>query len=123
MTMAFMGRNRPILLKGDPSLTKVECLLKTITKTSEENNQWFLIEFQNVETEENLNWVEEIVEKGEEEELIMIHDQILTQTVRRHFCYSNGPPPKKEVDHYILTMVGQKLINVCSYEYGHLQKE
>lgn len=34
-----------------------------------------------------------------------------------------GLPPKRGVDHHIMTLLGQKPINVQSYEYGHVQKE
>lgn len=46
-SIAFMAGNRTIILKGDPFLTTAECSLKTITKTWENEDQGFLIEFQN----------------------------------------------------------------------------
>ncbi|KAA0042326.1 pleiotropic drug resistance protein 1-like [Cucumis melo var. makuwa] len=40
-----------VILKGDPSLTEVECSIKALAKTCDEDDQSFLIEFQNVEIE------------------------------------------------------------------------
>lgn len=39
MIMAFMANNTPIILRGDPSLTKAICSLKTLTKTWDEEDQ------------------------------------------------------------------------------------
>ena len=34
-----------------------------------------------------------------------------------------GLPPKRTIDHRILTLSGQKSINVRPYKYSHVQKE
>lgn len=39
------------------------------------------------------------------------------------FATPKGLPPNREVDHCILTMVGQKLINVQPYEYARASLE
>ena len=49
LTMTFWTKGRRIILKGDPSLTKLECSLKTLEKTWQSGDQGFLLEFQNYE--------------------------------------------------------------------------
>lgn len=66
-----MAGNHPVILRGDPSLPKVECLLKTITKTWDVDDQGFL-EFQNVEIDKIKESEEEVEEKGNEEDLPMM---------------------------------------------------
>ncbi|KAA0054184.1 retrotransposon protein [Cucumis melo var. makuwa] len=63
MTMAGTSQ---VILKGDPSLTKAECSLKTISKTWEEEDQGFLIEFQKIEIEVDSGVESEKEEEGEE---------------------------------------------------------
>lgn len=74
MTMTFMAENSQVILKGDPSLAKTECSLKTINKTWEVEDQGFLLEFQNMEIEEGNQDGSDGEEKGEEYELPMIRE-------------------------------------------------
>ena len=46
-----MRGKKPIVIKGDPMLTTARCSLETPTKTWEEDDQGFWIEFQNLEIE------------------------------------------------------------------------
>ena len=51
--MTFRRGKKQIILKGDPSLIRAECSLKTIEKTWEEDDQGFLLEMQSYEAEED----------------------------------------------------------------------
>lgn len=53
MTMMFTKGDHKVTSKGNPSLTKAEVSLKMLTKTWEQNDQGFLIEFQNLLMEES----------------------------------------------------------------------
>ena len=76
----------------DLLLTKVEWSLKTLSKTWKEENQGFLIEFQNIEIETNIKAEREADEKGEEEDLPMI--QFLLKLYETIFELSKGLPSK-----------------------------
>lgn len=52
LTMTFAAGNEQVTLKGDPSLTRAEVSLKVMTITWEAEDQDFMIEFQNLEMEE-----------------------------------------------------------------------
>ena len=72
MTMTFMAGTTQVILKGDPSITKTECSLKTISKTWEIEDQGFLMEFQKIEIEENNEEDSEREEEGDKANLPMI---------------------------------------------------
>ncbi|KAA0050224.1 uncharacterized protein E5676_scaffold180G00700 [Cucumis melo var. makuwa] len=63
---SILGRRKKVILKGDLSLIRAECSLKTIEKTWKEEDQGFLIEWQNymVETEGGTRKSRVSVEKG-----------------------------------------------------------
>ena len=60
-------------------------------------------------------------EKGGEEDLPMI--PALLKLYMDIFEEPKGLPPKRAIDHRILTMEGQKPIHVRPYKYGYVQKE
>ncbi|KAA0033896.1 retrotransposon protein [Cucumis melo var. makuwa] len=121
MMMVFMAGTTHVVLKGDPSLTKAECSLITIFKTWEEEDHGFLLEFQGVEIKVDTEDESEKEEEGEESKLPMIRN-LLTR-YRSIFETPKGLPPKRTVDHRIVTLDGQKPINVRPYKYGYIQKE
>ncbi|KAL4037971.1 hypothetical protein IC575_001574 [Cucumis melo] len=121
MKMVFMAGTTQVVLKGDPSLTKIECSLKTISKTWEEEDQGFLLEFQGVEINIDTEDENEKEEEGEESKLPMVRN-LLTR-YRSIFETPKGLPPKRAVDHRIVTLERQKPINVRPYKYGYIQKE
>lgn len=117
LTMSFVMDNKQITLKGDPSLTKLEVSLKTMSKTWEAEDQRFLIEFQNLEIEGD----EEVGQGGTkiEREPLPVMIQTLLGRNRDVFEIPKKLPPKREIDHKIVTMEGQPLVNVRPYKYGH----
>ncbi|KAL0541380.1 hypothetical protein IC582_021422 [Cucumis melo] len=121
MTMVFMARMTQVVLEGDPSLTKAECSLTTISETWEEEDQGFLLEFQNVEMNIDTEEESEKEEEGEESKLRMINN--LLKRYRSIFEMPKRLPQKRVVDHRILIVDGQKPINVHPYKYGYIQKE
>ncbi|KAA0063771.1 peroxidase 64 [Cucumis melo var. makuwa] len=123
LTMTFWDKGKQIVLKGDPSLIKVECALKTIEKTWEDDDQGFLLEWTNFETTtENKDGYEKNQQvRGDEADIPMI--KFLLQQYADIFEAPKTLPPKREIDHRILTMPGQRPINVRPYKYGHVQKE
>ncbi|KAA0056274.1 transposon Tf2-1 polyprotein isoform X1 [Cucumis melo var. makuwa] len=72
LTMVFRVGEKKVKLKGDPSLLKAECSLKTLEKMWESEDQGFLLEWRNYETDNEDEHEEEQCLKGEEEELPMI---------------------------------------------------
>lgn len=106
--MTFMAGEQPIILQGDPSLTKVEGSLKTITKTWDLEDQDFLIEFHNLEIEGATTMDNEVEEKEDEEDLPMI--KTLSRQYDKFFSTPKGLPPKRVIDHHILKIEGQKSI-------------
>ncbi|KAA0032689.1 peroxidase 64 [Cucumis melo var. makuwa] len=121
MTMVFMAGTTRVMLKGDPSLTKVECSLKTISKTWEEEDHGFLLEFQKVEIEVDTEAESEKEVEGEESKLPMIRS--LLERYRGMFEAPKGLHPKRVVDHQIVIVDRQKPINVQPYKYGYIHKE
>ncbi|KAL0554692.1 hypothetical protein IC582_008619 [Cucumis melo] len=123
LTMTFWDKGKQIVLKGDPSLIKAECLLKTIEKTWEDDDQRFLLEWTNFEImAENKNGCGKNQQmRGDKADIPMI--KFLLQQYADIFEAPKTLPPKREIDHRILTMLEQRPINVRPYKYGHVQKE
>ena len=70
--MTFWVGEKQIILKGDPSLIKVECSLKTLEKTWKKEDQGFLLKLQHYEIEVEDDYEKEQGIKGDEEDLPMI---------------------------------------------------
>ncbi|KAL0539616.1 hypothetical protein IC582_023832 [Cucumis melo] len=121
LTMIFWNEGRQIVLKGDPSLVKVECSLKTLEKTWQDDDQGFLLEWTNMEMSAEEDYETDKEMKGDETDIPMI--RFLLQQYADIFATPKGLPPKREIDHRILTMPDQRPINVRPYKYGHVQKE
>lgn len=121
LTMSFAMDNREITLMGDPSLTKLEVSLKTMSKTWEAKDQGFLIEFQNLEIEGD----EGIINGGDEieREPLPVMIQTLLERNRDMFEIPKKLSPKRETDHTIVTIESQPPVNVRPYKYGHSQKD
>ena len=96
MTMTIRIGKSKIILKGDPTLEKTECSLKTITKTWEVEDQGFLLDFKNLEIEERTPYDSEIEEKGDESKLPMIRE--LLKRNKEIFELPIELPPKRAVD-------------------------
>ncbi|TYK14439.1 uncharacterized protein E5676_scaffold186G00980 [Cucumis melo var. makuwa] len=121
LTMIFWNEGRQIVLKGDPSLIKAECSLKTLEKTWQDDDQGFLLEWTNMEMSAEEDYETDKEMKGDETDIPMI--RFLLQQYADIFATPKGLPPKREIDHRILTMPDQRPINVRPYKYGHVQKE
>lgn len=77
-----------------------------------------MLELHNFEIEEEPKNEEELEEKWEEEELPMV--QFLLKRYEDIFAPSIGLPPKRGVDHCILTLPRHKPINVRPYKYRRI---
>ncbi|TYK07734.1 peroxidase 64 [Cucumis melo var. makuwa] len=121
MTMTFMAGKTQVILKGDQSLTKAECSLKTISKTWEREDWGLLLEVENVKIDEDNEEESEREEEGEKSNLPMIPN--LLKRFRGLFEMPKELPPRRAVDNRILTVDEQKPINVRPYKYGYIQKE
>ena len=95
--------------------------MKTIEKTWKVEDQGFLIEWQNHMIETKGEYKEEKGPRGEREEWPMI--KFLLNQYADVFEDPKGLPPKRTIDHCILTVPEQKPINIRPYKYGHVQKE
>ncbi|KAL0540077.1 hypothetical protein IC582_024306 [Cucumis melo] len=121
LTMVFWKEGNKVVLKGDPALIRAECSQKTLEKTWDDEDQGFLIDWQNYETENESKESKTQSQHGDEEELPMI--QFLLNQYFDLFDIPKTLPPKRAVDHRIFTLPEQKPINVRPYKYGHNQKE
>ncbi|TYK23312.1 peroxidase 64 [Cucumis melo var. makuwa] len=121
LTMTFWVRERQMVLKGDPTLIKAEYSFKTLEKTWKEEDQGFLVEMQFCEVESEEAYDEEVQIKGDEKYLSMI--KALLERYSDIFEMPRKLPPKRSIDHHILTLPEQKPINIRPYKYGHAQKE
>ena len=97
LIMKFWVGTRQLTLKGDPSLVRSECSFRTIEKTWEKEDQCFLLELQNYDTEMNEDMGENQEIKGDEEDTPML--RFLLQQYVDIFEDPKGLPPKREVDH------------------------
>ena len=68
--MTFMHHDRKVIIKGDPSLTKIRVSLKTMMKTWEDSNQGFLVECRTME------WDVSLVEGGALEEVLTMEESM-----------------------------------------------
>ncbi|KAL4035489.1 hypothetical protein IC575_004182 [Cucumis melo] len=121
LTMVFWKEGNKVVLKGDPALVRAECSLKTLEKTWEAEDQGFLLDWQRYEVENEDADSKNTSQTGDEEGLPMI--QYLLHQYSDVFNSPTTLPPKRIIDHRILTLPGQKPINVRPYKYGHQQKE
>ncbi|TYK15071.1 Ty3/gypsy retrotransposon protein [Cucumis melo var. makuwa] len=121
LTMVFWKEGNKVVLKGDPALIRAECSLKTLEKTWEAEDQGFLLDWQRYEIENEDADCKNTSHTGDEEGLPMI--QFLLHQYSDVFESPTTLPPKRSIDHRILTLPGQKPINVRPYKYGHQQKE
>ncbi|TYK02434.1 retrotransposon protein [Cucumis melo var. makuwa] len=92
LTMSFWNEGRQIILKGDPSLIKTECSLRTLEKTWQEDDQGFLLEWSNMEVEAEEVYKTDKEGKGDEADIPI---SILITTVRRYLHDPERPPSKK----------------------------
>ncbi|TYK30161.1 retrotransposon protein [Cucumis melo var. makuwa] len=121
LTMTFWVGERQMVLKGDPTVIKAECSLKTLGKTWEEEVQGFLVKMQFYEVETEEDYDEEIQIKGDKEDLPMI--KALLERYSDIIEMPRELPPKRSINHHILTLPEQKPINVRPYKYSMLRKK
>ncbi|KAL4023262.1 hypothetical protein IC575_017013 [Cucumis melo] len=72
LTMIFWNGGKQIVLKGDLSLIKVECSLKTLAKTWQDDDQGFLLEWTNMEISAEEDYETDKEMKGDEADIPMI---------------------------------------------------
>ena len=100
---------------------EAKCSLKALEKTWGEEDQGFLTGFQHYEIEVEDEYKEEPRMKGDEENLPMIKS--LLRQYGDIFEAPKGLPPKRVIDHRILTIPEQRPMKVRPYKYGYVQKE
>lgn len=116
LTMTFKAGGMRVVLKGDPSLTKAEVSLKPLARSSDIQDQGFLVEFRAI--------TGYLIESSDSIPPVAIPrsiDKLLTE-YRSVFQIPEGLPPKREVDHRILLNKGQPPVNVRLYRYLRVQK-
>lgn len=120
LTITFKLGEKKVIIKGDPSLTRVEISLKMLTKSWNESDQGFLVELKDL----NLNEQRDEEDSGEEvsvESLPIGVKHILSE-------YKNvleplvGLHPKRAVDNQIVMKESHSPVNLRPYKYVHAQK-
>ncbi|TYJ97218.1 putative RNA polymerase II transcription factor B subunit 1-1 isoform X2 [Cucumis melo var. makuwa] len=102
-------------------LDNVDLVLGMQWLNSTEEDQGFLVEMQFGEVETEEDYEEEAQVKGDEEDFPMI--KVLLEKYNDIFEIPRELPPKRSIDHHILTLPEQKPINMRPYKYGHTRKE
>lgn len=114
LTMTFNLGDRMVTLRGDPSLTKMEVSLKVLTKTWSDSDQGFLVEFRDLNINEQKD--EEDSESEDDEDLLSSRVKRLLSENECVFQLLEGLPPKRVVDHCIVLKEGQPPVNVRPYQ-------
>ncbi|KAL0545922.1 hypothetical protein IC582_015819 [Cucumis melo] len=118
LTMTFVVGDTKVILKGDPSLTRMEISLKVLVKTWQPDDQGFLVNFRAMG-----------IPKADRE--LVVTDAVedyqsefaqLQQEFSDVFEMPDGLPPIRRIDHRIQLKEGTDPINVRPYRYPHAQK-
>ncbi|KAL0541011.1 hypothetical protein IC582_021038 [Cucumis melo] len=116
--MTFMVGDTKVILKEDPSLTRMEVSLKMLVKQWHLEDQGFLINFRTMGISKTDR---QLIIKESVEELRPKFEQLELQFIDI-FNMPAELPPMRQVDHRIQLKEGTDPINVRSYRYPHAQK-
>ena len=116
--MTFIVGDTNVILKGDPSLTKMEISLKVLVKTWQLDDQGFLVDFRAMGIPK-ADWMLVATESMEE---IQPEIEQLQNEFEDVFVMPNRLPPMRQIDHKIQLKEGTNPINVRPYRYPHAQK-
>ncbi|KAL0548488.1 hypothetical protein IC582_012941 [Cucumis melo] len=118
LTMNFVVEDTKVILKGDPSLTRMEISLKVLVKTWQSDDQRFLVNFKAMGI---FKMDLELVVTDSVEDYQPEFEQ-LPQEFSDIFEMPDGLPPMRQIDHRIQLKEGTDPINVRPYRYPHAQK-
>ncbi|KAA0062470.1 Ty3/gypsy retrotransposon protein [Cucumis melo var. makuwa] len=118
LTMTFVVGDTKVILKGDPSLTRMEISLKVLVKTWQPYDQGFLINFRAMGISKADR---ELVVTDSVEDFQPEFEQ-LQQEFSDIFDMPDRLPPMRQIDHRIQLKEGTDPINVRPYRYPHAQK-
>ncbi|KAL0554696.1 hypothetical protein IC582_008623 [Cucumis melo] len=118
LTMTFVVGDTKVILKGYPSLTRMEISLKVLVKTCQPDDQGFLVNFRAMGISKADR---ELVVTDSVEDYQPEFEQ-LQQEFSDVFEMSDGLPLMRRIDHRIQLKEGTDPINVRPYRYPHAQK-
>lgn len=104
LTMALKVRTNKVTIRRDPSLTKVEVLLKMLTKLWSKRDQGFLFELQVLSMEEQ-------GQKRKSNDSCPMRYKNFRNNLHV-FQLPTRLPPKRNADHQIVLVEGQQPVNV-----------
>ena len=118
LAMTFTVGGTKVVLKGDPSLTRMEVSLKMLMKQWQPESRGFLVDVRSmgVSRADRQLTVSEAIE-----ELRPKFEQ-LERKFSDVFNMASELPPMRQVDHRIQLKEGTEHINVRPYRYPHVQK-
>ncbi|XP_022154744.1 uncharacterized protein LOC111021922 [Momordica charantia] len=118
LTMSFRNGSNRIILKGDPTLMRMEVTLKKLARTWETHDQGFLVELRAFSAQpEGQEAIEAIIPNRRVQEI-----ENLIAGYPEVFQPPSSLPPCRAIDHKIQLKDGQPSVNVRPYRYPHVQK-
>lgn len=118
LTMTFTRGDKRIVLKGDPTLTRMEVSLKRMTHAWEVTDQGYLVELQALTTQEET----QATELRESKRRNPPEMEDLLEEYKDVFQSSNALLPPRAIDHRIQLEKGEAPVNVRPYRYAQVQK-
>lgn len=118
LIMTFSVGGSIVTLKGDPTLQRLEVTLKTLTRTWQNEDIGFLIEFQQLETT-----TDQLAESLAALPFPRARDlERLLNNYEDVFHTPEQLPPPRVIDHRIELREGSEPVNSRPYRYPHAQK-
>ncbi|KAA0039533.1 peroxidase 64 [Cucumis melo var. makuwa] len=118
LAMTFVVGDAKVVLKGDPSLTRMEISLKMLIKQWKPDDRGYLVDFRAM----GVKKTDRQLTVGETVEELQLEFELLEQEFADIFELPAGLPPLRQIDHQIQLKDGTDPINVRLYRYPHVQK-